>query len=48
MLETMIIILLVLWALGLVTFSSMGGMVHILLAVAIVAALIRVRQVRAV
>jgi len=36
MLWTICVVLLVLWALGLVTSYTMGGLIHILLAVAIV------------
>lgn len=46
MLETVAIILLILWALGLVSSYSMGGLIHILLVVAIVVILIRVIQGR--
>ncbi len=46
MLETIIVVLLVLWALGLVTSYSMGGFIHILLVVAIAVLLIRVLQGR--
>jgi len=42
------VVLLVLWALGLVTSYTMGGFVHILLVSAIVVALIRVIQGRRV
>ncbi|AXS83042.1 MULTISPECIES: lmo0937 family membrane protein [Marinobacter] len=42
MLETIAIVLLILWALGLVTSYSMGGFIHILLVVAIVVILLRV------
>ncbi len=42
MLETIAIILLVLWAFGLVSSYSMGGFIHILLVVAIVLILVRV------
>jgi hypothetical protein len=45
---TIAIILLVLWGLGLVTSSTMGGFIHILLVVAIVILLIRVIQGRRV
>jgi hypothetical protein len=45
-LETIAIILLVLWALGLVSSYSMGGLIHILLVVAIVMILVRVIQGR--
>lgn len=46
MLETIIVILLVLWALGLVTSYSMGGLIHILLVIAIIVIVIRVLQGR--
>ncbi|HEX7558085.1 MAG TPA: lmo0937 family membrane protein [Usitatibacter sp.] len=36
MLYTIVVILLVLWALGLVTSYTMGGLIHILLVVAII------------
>ena len=48
MLETIAVILVVLWLLGLVTSTSMGGLIHILLVVAIVVILIRVIQGRRV
>ncbi|MCA9774368.1 MAG: lmo0937 family membrane protein [Myxococcales bacterium] len=40
------IVLIVLWALGLVTSYTMGGFIHVLLVVAVVAALFRVIQGR--
>ncbi len=46
MLETIIVILLVLWLLGLVTSYTMGGLIHILLVIAIVVLLVRVIQGR--
>lgn len=46
MLETIAIILLILWALGLVSSYSMGGLIHILLVVAIIMILVRVIQGR--
>lgn len=46
MLETIIIILLVLWALGLVSSYSMGGLIHILLVIALIVIVIRVIQGR--
>jgi hypothetical protein len=46
MLETIAVILIVLWALGLVTAYTMGGLVHILLVIAIVVILVRVIQGR--
>ncbi|NWJ41029.1 MAG: lmo0937 family membrane protein [Geothrix sp.] len=48
MLWTIAIILLVLWALGLVSSYTMGGFIHILLIVAIVVVLIRLIQGRRV
>lgn len=42
MLETIAIILLVLWLLGLVSSYTMGGFIHILLVIAIVVILVRV------
>jgi len=42
MLETLAIILIVLWALGLVSSYTMGGLIHVLLVIAIVVILIRV------
>lgn len=46
MLETIAIILLILWVLGLVSSYTMGGFIHILLVIAIVVILIRVLQGR--
>jgi len=46
MLMTIAIILLVLWALGLVTSTTMGGFVHVLLVVAIIVILVKVIQGR--
>ncbi|MGB5197554.1 MAG: lmo0937 family membrane protein [Candidatus Deferrimicrobium sp.] len=48
MLWTIAVILLVLWALGLVTSYTMGGFIHVLLVIAIVVVLIRVIQGRKV
>jgi len=42
MLETIAVVLIVLWLLGLVSSYTMGGFIHILLVVAIVIILIRV------
>jgi hypothetical protein len=42
MLYTIAVILLVLWLVGLVTSSTMGGFIHILLVVAIVMILVNV------
>lgn len=46
MLMTIAIILLVLWVLGLVTSSAIGGFIHILLVLAIIVVLVRVIQGR--
>jgi hypothetical protein len=46
MLWTIFVILLVLWALGMVTSTTLGGFVHILLIVAVVVLLIRLIQGR--
>ena len=46
MLTTVAIVLLVLWLLGMVTSTALGGFIHILLVVAIVMVLIRVIQGR--
>jgi len=46
MLSTLIIVLLVLWLLGVVTSYTLGGLIHILLTVAIVVVLLRVIQGR--
>ncbi|HEX9850118.1 lmo0937 family membrane protein [Candidatus Deferrimicrobium sp.] len=48
MLWTVAVILLVLWALGLVSSYTMGGFIHVLLVVAIVVVLVRVIQGRKV
>jgi hypothetical protein len=48
MLSTLIIVLLVLWLLGVVTSYTMGGLIHILLVVAIVVVLLRVIQGRSI
>ncbi|MGE3176323.1 MAG: lmo0937 family membrane protein [Vicinamibacterales bacterium] len=42
MLYTVAVVLLILWALGLVTSFTMGGFIHVLLVIAIVVVLLRV------
>ena len=42
MLYTVAVVLLILWALGLVSAYTMGGFVHVLLVIAIVVILLRV------
>ena len=46
MLETLVVILLVLWLLGLVTSVTLGGLIHGLLVLAIIVVLVRVIQGR--
>lgn len=46
MLWTIVVILLVLWILGMISGTTMGGLVHILLVIAIIVILIRVIQGR--
>ncbi len=46
MLSTIAVILLVLWVLGLVTATTMGGFIHVLLVIAVVMILVRVIQGR--
>ena len=46
MLQTLAILLIILWALGLLTSYTMGGLIHILLVIAIVVILVRVIQGR--
>ncbi|HVR95665.1 MAG TPA: lmo0937 family membrane protein [Thermoanaerobaculia bacterium] len=42
MLETLIVLFVVLWLLGLVTSYTMGGLIHVLLVLAIITILFRV------
>lgn len=46
MLETIAVILVVLWLVGLLTSTTMGGLIHALLVIAVVVILIRVIQGR--
>jgi hypothetical protein len=46
MLWTIAVVLLILWALGLVTSTTMGGFIHVLLVVAVVVVLLQVIQGR--
>ena len=48
MLYTIAVVLLILWALGLVTSVTMGGFVHVLLVIAAVVVLLRIIQGRKV
>jgi len=46
MLYTIAVILIVMWLMGMVTSYTLGGLIHVLLALAIVSVLIRVIQGR--
>lgn len=46
MLETIVVLLLVLWLLGVVSSYTIGGMIHLLLVLAIIVVLVRVIQGR--
>lgn len=48
MLETIAVILIILWLLGLVSSYTMGGFIHILLVIALVVVVLRVIQGRKV
>jgi hypothetical protein len=48
MLWTIAMILIVLWALGMVSSYTMGGLIHVLLVIAVVVVLLRVIQGRRV
>ncbi|MFZ5960684.1 lmo0937 family membrane protein [Pseudomonas knackmussii] len=46
MLETIVVLLVVLWALGLATSYTLGGLIHILLVVALIVLAFRILQGR--
>ncbi|CDF86777.1 hypothetical membrane protein [Pseudomonas knackmussii B13] len=46
MLETLVVLLVVLWALGLATSYTLGGLIHILLVVALIVLAFRILQGR--
>ncbi|HLB37056.1 MAG TPA: lmo0937 family membrane protein [Gemmatimonadales bacterium] len=46
MLWTIVVILIVLWALGFVSSYTMGGLIHVLLVIAVVVVLVRLLQGR--
>ena len=48
MLWTICVVLIVLWLLGMVTSYTMGGLIHILLVLAIISVLVRIIQGRRV
>jgi hypothetical protein len=46
MLETIAVVLVLLWLVGLVSSYTMGGLIHVLLVVAVVVVLVRIIQGR--
>jgi uncharacterized protein DUF5670 len=46
MLTTLVIVLLVLWLLGVTTAYTLGGLIHVLLVIALIVVLLRVIQGR--
>ncbi len=48
MLWTICVVLIVLWLLGVVTSYTMGGLIHILLVIAVITVLVRIIQGRRV
>ena len=46
MLETIVIILVIMWALGMVGGYAMGGLIHILLVIALIVVILRVSRGR--
>lgn len=48
MLEIIAVVLVALWVLGMVSSTTMGGLIHVLLAIALVVVLVRVIQGRRV
>tara|TARA_R110002124_G_scaffold64009_2_gene175338 strand:+ start:2183 stop:2329 length:147 start_codon:yes stop_codon:yes gene_type:complete len=48
MLETLVVVLIVLWLLGLVSSYTMGGFIHVLLVVAVLVILVRVIRGRGI
>ncbi|MGV3525413.1 MAG: lmo0937 family membrane protein [Candidatus Sericytochromatia bacterium] len=48
MLETIIVILVVMWLLGMVTSYTLGGLLHVLLVIALIVVVLRVIQGRKV
>lgn len=48
MLWTIVVVLLILWVLGLVTSYTLGGMIHVLLVVAVIVVLLNIIQGRRV
>jgi uncharacterized membrane protein YtjA (UPF0391 family) len=45
---TIVVILLILWLLGFITANTMGGLIHILLVIAVIVIVVRLLQGRSV
>ena len=48
MLETLVVVFVILWLLGLVSSYTLGGMIHVLLVLAVVMLLLRVFRGRSI
>ena len=48
MLETLAVVLIILWFLGLLTSYTLGGLIHLLLVIAVIAILLRLISGRAI
>ena len=48
MIWTIAVVMLILWALGMVSSTTMGGFIHVLLVIAVVLVLVRIIQGRRV
>jgi hypothetical protein len=48
MLETIIVVLVILWLIGMVSSYTMGGLIHVLLVIAVIVLLLRIIQGRRV
>jgi hypothetical protein len=48
MLETIIVVLVILWLVGMVSSYTMGGLIHVLLVIAVIVLLLRIIQGRRV
>lgn len=46
MLETLAVVLIILWLLGLVSSYTLGGLIHILLVIALIVVVVRIIQGR--
>ena len=45
---TLVVVLLILWVLGFITANTMGGLIHILLVIALIVVVVRLLQGRKV